>query len=80
MWVMAHGHRRLVVVNILVRMQRGTPDMDAQSPDSRESAPPKKPYTAPALVTWGSLRDITQSVGWSGNSDGGKGKQPRRTR
>lgn len=54
--------------------------MDAQSPESREPAPAKKPYAAPALVTWGSLRDITQAVGWSGNSDGGKGKQPRRTR
>lgn len=40
----------------------------------------KKPYTPPVLVEWGSLRDITQAVGWSGRDDGGKGKQPRRTR
>lgn len=40
----------------------------------------KKPYAPPVLVKWGTLRDITQSVGWNGRSDGGKGKQPRRTR
>jgi hypothetical protein len=50
-------------------------------PEPRSAPPPaRKPYSAPALVTWGSLRDITQAVGSSGNSDGGKGKQPRRTR
>jgi hypothetical protein len=40
----------------------------------------KKPYTPPVLIEWGSLRDITQSAGYSGRLDGGKGKQPRRTR
>lgn len=54
--------------------------MDAQSPDGRETSPTKKTYIAPVLVSWGTLRDLTQAVGWSGNSDGGKGKQPRRTR
>lgn len=54
--------------------------MDAQSPESRETSPAKKPYAPPALVTWGTLRDITQSQGNQGNNDGGKGKQPRRTR
>ena len=54
--------------------------MDAQSPTSPETSPAKKPYAAPALVTWGTLRDITQSQGWQGNNDGGKGKQPKRTR
>lgn len=40
----------------------------------------KRPYAPPVLIEWGSLRDITQAVGNSGNNDGGKGKQPRRTR
>lgn len=53
----------------------------ANGPDrSREKAPAKQPYEAPVLVTWGTLRDITQAVGSSGNNDGGKGKQPRKTR
>lgn len=54
--------------------------MDAQSQNGRETSPAKKPYSTPVLVTWGTLRDITQAVGATGNSDGGKGKQPRRTR
>lgn len=54
--------------------------MDAQPESSGETSTEKKPYSAPVLVTWGTLRDITQAVGWSGNADGGKGKQPRRTR
>jgi hypothetical protein len=58
--------------------------MDSQSANSpdRVSEQPtaKKPYSAPVLVTWGTLRDITQKNGNKGNSDGGKGKQPRRTR
>ena len=54
--------------------------MDIRSPESCEASPAKKPYAPPALLTWGTLRDITQTTGSSGNSDGGKGKQPRRTR
>jgi len=53
----------------------------ADRPDLQSEQPPaKKPYSAPVLVTWGTLRDITQAVGGAGNPDGGKGKQPRRTR
>jgi hypothetical protein len=40
----------------------------------------KKPYAPPVLLKWGNLQDLTMTVGWSGNEDGGKGKQPRRTR
>ena len=29
----------------------------------------KKPYRAPTLVCWGTLRDITQAVGRSGAND-----------
>lgn len=39
----------------------------------------KMPYSAPVLITWGTLRDVTQSVGDSGRNDGGRGRQ-RRTR
>ncbi|CAN5868049.1 hypothetical protein BH11PSE3_BH11PSE3_08140 [soil metagenome] len=57
--------------------------MDPRSPDSTdrssEQTPAKQPYAAPVLVTWGTLRDITQSVGSSGNSDGAK-KGRTRTR
>lgn len=35
---------------------------------------------APVLIEWGTLQDITKAVGWTGASDGGKGKQPCRTR
>ncbi|WP_177324822.1 lasso RiPP family leader peptide-containing protein [Reyranella massiliensis] len=36
-------------------------------------------YSAPVLMAWGTLRDVTQSVGSSGRRDGGRGQQ-RRTR
>ena len=42
--------------------------------------PKKKAYSSPALVQWGSLRDLTRKNGWNGSNDGGKGKQQRRTR
>jgi hypothetical protein len=56
--------------------------MDARS--TKEDSPhdpssAKKPYVAPVLVQWGTLRDMTQSVGKSKGPDGGKGKAPRRT-
>jgi len=38
-----------------------------------ETPPRKKDYVAPALVTWGTLRDITQAVGLNGHPDGGGG-------
>ncbi|TAJ89215.1 hypothetical protein [Reyranella sp.] len=45
-----------------------------------EPASQKRSYSPPVLVTWGTLLDITQAVGSSGRRDGGRGKQPRRTR
>ena len=47
---------------------------------SRQSADAKKSYEAPILLHWGNLRDMTLAVGSSGGNDGGKGKQPRKTR
>jgi hypothetical protein len=40
----------------------------------------KMPYTAPVLVTWGTLRDITQSVGGIGAPDGQQTKNAKKTR
>jgi hypothetical protein len=37
----------------------------------------KKTYEAPALIRWGTLRDITQAVGSRGASDGGSKNQKR---
>jgi hypothetical protein len=37
----------------------------------------KKPYEAPALIRWGTLREITQSAGNRGASDGGSKNQKR---
>jgi hypothetical protein len=45
-----------------------------------EVAQAKAAYAAPTLVRWGTLRDMTLAVGSSGGNDGGKGKQPRKTR
>ncbi len=40
----------------------------------------KKPYRAPALIEWGTLRDITQTAGKSSvHSDGGSFKQNKQT-
>lgn len=33
---------------------------------------PKKPYRAPELLEWGSMRDITLASGSSGGPDGAK--------
>ncbi len=37
----------------------------------------KKPYEKPALIRWGTLREITQAVGNRGASDGGNKSQKR---
>ena len=44
--------------------------------DDRSPTPPKKkPYVAPVLVAWGTLRDMTRHVGTKGAKDGGKTKK-----
>ncbi len=49
---------------------------DAASPTTKV----KKPYRAPALIEWGTLRDITQTAGkTSPHADGGSGKQNKQT-
>lgn len=59
-------------------IDEGVDGPEASPPGSSEAT--KRPYTPPVLIEWGTLRDITEAVGWTGASDGGKGKQPRRTR
>jgi len=63
---------------------RNTRQMGTQSPkgpsSSRKSALTKKAYVAPVLVTWGTLRDMTQHVGNSGKADGGKKRGMTKTR
>jgi hypothetical protein len=34
----------------------------------------KRPYTAPVLIRWGILTDVTRSLGQNGAHDGGKGR------
>ncbi len=41
--------------------------------------PARRPYATPGLVTYGDVVTLTESVGNSGKSDGGKGFR-RRTR
>ena len=58
--------------------------MGAQSREApgspHEPSPVKKAYAAPALVTWGTLRELTKHVGHSGKADGGKSKNFTKTR
>lgn len=45
--------------------------MAAEPIEDKPPAPSarKKPYRAPTLVCWGTLRDITRAVGRSGKND-----------
>jgi hypothetical protein len=58
--------------------------MSKQSGNGGGSARPpgrvKKAYTAPVLVRWGTLRDMTLKVGHKGTLDGGRMVLQRRTR
>jgi hypothetical protein len=39
----------------------------------------KKPYSKPTLTVYGTVKELTQSVGNKGAIDGGTGKRARRT-
>ena len=39
----------------------------------------KRPYTAPVLQKWGSMSDLTRSVGNAGSPDGGSNGHKNRT-
>jgi hypothetical protein len=45
---------------------------DQKSESSKQPPEARKPYKAPELVSWGSLREMTLSVGTKGASDGAK--------
>ncbi len=40
---------------------------------------PKKPYSKPKLTDYGTVRELTQAVGRSGKSDGGRGSRANKT-
>ena len=40
---------------------------------------PKKPYSKPTLTVYGTVRELTQTVGIGGNADGGRGARANRT-
>jgi hypothetical protein len=52
----------------------------AASQTTPADVPAKQPYTAPTIVAWGTLRDMTQAVGAQGSSDGGTKANRRGTR
>jgi len=54
---------------------------NAGSPaDGRPAAGAKKPYAPPVLIRWGTLRQLTRTVGSQGKNDGGVPNYGRKTR
>ena len=51
-----------------------------QSASASEAEIARKPYRAPTVVPWGSLRDVTRAVAAQGASDGGSKANKRGTR
>jgi len=49
------------------------PRQDKDSAAPAANPPAKKPYDAPTLVKWGTLRDMTQAGGLHGRKDGARG-------
>jgi hypothetical protein len=47
---------------------------------SNDTPAQKKPYRAPALVDWGTLRDLTQSLSGTAGLDSTKKGSSRRTK
>jgi hypothetical protein len=45
--------------------------MTARSTSSDEDRPARKPYEPPRLEVYGDIRELTESVGMTGNADGG---------
>jgi hypothetical protein len=41
---------------------------------------PKKPYSKPTLIVFGTVRDLTQSLGPRGTKDGGTGLGHKHTK
>ncbi|HEY6983716.1 lasso RiPP family leader peptide-containing protein [Reyranella sp.] len=55
-------------------MSEDPPRSTADPPRGTESTrgTGKKPYSAPVLMEWGSLQELTQAAGNHGNRDGGR--------
>lgn len=51
-----------------------------EATSSNDAPAQKKPYRAPALVDWGTLRDLTQSISGSAGRDAAKKGTSRRTK
>jgi hypothetical protein len=51
-----------------------------QKNDDAETSPGRKPYVAPVLRSWGSMKDLTMSSGSSGANDGGRRNFNNKTR
>ena len=69
---------------IAISLQRGAQPMDSKPTNDAglpsDPSPAKKPYAAPTLVRWGTLRDLTLAVGNTGGGDNGKVNFKKRTR
>jgi hypothetical protein len=46
----------------------------------KENEPARKPYETPRLEVYGDIRAVTDSVGMTGNLDGGAGHGQTKTR
>ena len=51
-----------------------------EATSSNDAPAQKKPYRAPALVDWGTLRDLTQALAGTAGLDSAKKGTSRRTR
>jgi hypothetical protein len=51
-----------------------------ETTSSNDAPAKKKPYQAPALVDWGTLRDLTQAINGTAGLDSTKKGTSRRTR
>lgn len=51
--------------------------MSHNQPENKSSVPAKQRYTRPLVKVYGTLTDITQAVGNTGNLDGGSGSNKR---
>lgn len=49
-------------------------------PEQKAQTAVRKTYKAPELLKWGTIADMTLTVGSSGQPDGGKGKTASKTR
>jgi hypothetical protein len=61
------------------RVTNNTTPTSTRPEEQAETSGVKKPYEAPALVRWGTLHELTQSVGSRGASDHGNRRGQQQT-